>query len=128
MPRSIAASGERLTVEWAVDGRGRMPALEYFQTLKKAERLRIITLFKRLADFGEISSREHFKNLGREGERLWELKRHQLRFLGDFRSGNRFIVAHGLRKKRDDLDPADIARAKRILEEHDQREAQEARK
>ncbi|MFL6196294.1 MAG: type II toxin-antitoxin system RelE/ParE family toxin [Thermoanaerobaculia bacterium] len=128
MPRLIAVTGDRLTVEWAVDSRGRTPALDYFQTLEKAERLRIIVLFKRLADHGEISSREHFKNLGKEGERLWEFKRHQLRFLGDFRSGNRFLVAHGLRKKRDDLGPADIARAKRILEEHDEREARESQK
>jgi hypothetical protein len=88
----------------------------------------MIGLFKRLADNGDIASREHFKSLGKKGEGLWEFKRFQLRFLGDFRPGGRFIVAHGLRKKRDDLDPADIARAKRILDEHDNREARESQK
>jgi Phage derived protein Gp49-like (DUF891) len=126
--KSLAVAGEKLTVEWAIDSRNRMPALEYFKTLEKEDRLRMVSLFKRLADHGEITSREHFKNLGKQGERLWEFKRHQLRFLGDYRPGNRFIVAHGLRKKRDDLDPADIERAKRILEEHDDREARERQK
>src|SRR4051794_40194305 len=99
-----------------------MPALEYFKTLCIQERLKIMALFKRLADKGDIASREHFKCLGKQGEGLWEFKHHQLRFLGDYRPGGRFIVAHGVRKKQDDLKPADIARAKRVLEEHDERE------
>lgn len=126
--KSLAVQGEKFAVEWAVDSRERMPALEYFKTLEKKERQKMITLFKRLADQGDIASREHFKSLGKQGEGLWEFKHHQLRFLGDFRPGGRFIVAHGLRKKQDDLDPADIARAKRFLDEHDEREARERQK
>jgi len=61
--------------------------------------------------------------LGKTGGGLWEFKRYQLRFLG-----GRFLVAHGLRKKKDDLDPADIARAKRTLEDNDKREACESQK
>jgi hypothetical protein len=119
---STAVKGARMTVEWAVDSRGRMPALEFFQSLPREDRQKVMALFKRLADAGDIASREHFKCLGRSGEGLWEFKRFQLRFLGDYRPGGRFVVAHGLIKKRDALAPADIQRAVRILAEHDQRE------
>lgn len=126
--RSIAVAGEKLTVEWAIDSRERSPALEYFKTLGREDRQKMIGLFKRLAENGDISSREHFKNLGKRGEGLWEFKRFQLRFLGDYRPGGRFVVAHGVLKKRDDLEPADIAKAKRILDEHDDREIRLSRK
>jgi hypothetical protein len=36
-------------------------------------------------------------------------------------SRGRFLVALGLRKKRDDLNDSDIKKAERILAEHDQR-------
>jgi hypothetical protein len=116
----VAVQGQRLTVEWARDSRGRLPALDFFQELSCKERQRILALFKRLADAGEIVNREQFKCLGRGGQNLWEFKRFQLRFLGDYRPGGRFVVAIGLRKKRDDLGVSAIARAARILAEHDE--------
>lgn len=81
----------------------------------------MLALFKRLAETGDIASREHFKCLGKRGSNLWEFKRFQLRFIGDYRPGGRFLVALGLRKKRDQLDDSDIKKAARILAEHDQR-------
>jgi hypothetical protein len=123
--RVVAVRGRRLTVEWAVDNRGRTPALEFFKSLSRADRQKVIALFKRLADAGDIASREHFKCLGRSGEGLWEFKRFQIRFLGDYRSGGRFLVAHRVVKKKDALDPEEIRRAVRILAEHDDRERQE---
>jgi hypothetical protein len=41
--------------------------------------------------------------------------------IGAFRAGKHFVVAHGVRKKKDDLDPVDIQIAARILKENDQR-------
>jgi hypothetical protein len=130
MPKAnpVAVKGPKVTVEWAVDDRGRMPALEFFKSLEKDDRLKVIALFKRLADTGEIASREHFKNLGRSGGGLWEFKRFQLRFLGDYRPGGRFVVAYGVRKKRDDLNPTDIEKAIRILAEQDEREKRAEKK
>jgi hypothetical protein len=125
--KPIAVDGQKLKVEWAVDSRERTPALEYFKKLGKKDRQKMISLFKRLADNGSIASRKHFKCLGEQGHGLWEFKDFQQRFLGDFRPGGRFIVAHGLKKQQDDLDPNDIARAKRILDEHDEREERKRR-
>jgi len=96
-----------------------MPALEFYKELSQKERQKILALFKRLADTGDIANREHFKCLGKSGDNLWEFKNFQLRFLGDYRPGSRFIVALGVRKKKDDHSEADIKKASRILAEHD---------
>lgn len=79
-------------------------------------------LFQRLADAGRIDNREKFKCLGNKGADLWEFKSFQLRFIGDFRRGGIFVVAHAVRKKSDDLSPSDIRTALRVLQEDDQRE------
>jgi len=122
----VAARGDWGTVEWAVDGRDSMPAREFYEDLDDKDKAKIQALFQRLAEHGEIRNREKFRQLGKkagpEGRDLWEFKSFQIRFLGDFRPGKRFVVAHGLRKKRDDLPKADIYRAVRILAEPDERE------
>lgn len=88
---TAAAKGAWGTVEWAVDSKGSMPAREFFVGLSDAEKARMLGLFKRLAEFGNLSNREKFKRLGEKagarGRDLWEFKDHQLRFIGDFRPG-----------------------------------------
>jgi hypothetical protein len=61
------------------------------------------------------------KSLGAQGFGLFEFKSFQVRFLGDFRPGKRFLLAHGVQKKKDELDLADVQTAVRILKENDQR-------
>lgn len=123
MVERIAAKGTWGTVEWALDARLRMPAQEFFLSLDQVDRDKILALFARLASFGRIDNRERFKALGSKGGNLFEFKSHQLRFLGDFRPGKRFLVAHGLRKKQDSLDPSDIQVALRVLAENDRAES-----
>ena len=109
-------------MEWATDGRGRFPAEEFFQSLSKGEQAQMLALFQRLADEWRIVNREHFKSLGGG---LWEFKKFQLRFLGGYRSGYRFLTAHGLRKKKDKHSPVDIETVRRILRENDEAEERE---
>ena len=76
-------------------------------------------LFERLAESGRIRHNEKFKKLDdRQGHAIWEFKSYQLRFLGAFAPGRRFLVAHGVRKKKNNLRSADLDRAARILTEH----------
>ena len=124
----VAVLGSKLRIEWAADARKKFWALEFFQELTKEDQQRVVALFKRLSDHGDIASREHFKCLGKKGKSLWEFKRFQIRFLGDYRPGGRFLVAHGVRKKKNELDDSDIEKAVRILAEHDERERIEAEK
>ena len=85
-----------------------------------------MALFRRFAEEGKIFDRTKFKKLGQKakgkGAELWEFKSGQDRFLGDFRPEGRFVIAHALRKKGDNLPEPDIEKAVRILEENDLRE------
>ena len=122
----IAADGKWGRVEWATDRNGNMPARSYYLDLTDNDKAKILALFQRLADQGFIQNREKFKKLGSKakgkGSEFWEFKSFQHRFLGDFRQNRRFIIAHALQKKSDNLPTSDIARAVRILQENDQRE------
>ena len=115
----MAARGSWGTVEWATAANGQEPGLAFFATLDVADQGKVIALFQRLAETGRISNIEKFKNLGEKGLGLFEFKSFQIRFIGDFRPGKRFMVALGLRKKKDDLDRSDIGVAARIMAEHD---------
>ena len=81
-------------------------------------------LFERLADRGQITNKTQFKKLEtRKGHAIWEFKRHQIRLLGRF-AGKQFLVAHGLKKKRDKHGAADLDRTARTLTEHVARHGQ----
>ena len=101
-----------------------MPAREFFEDLSPEDQAKILALFNRLAQTGRISNYENFHQLGPrapgEARSLWEFKKFQLRFIGAYRPGRRFVVAHGLRKKGDDLKQSDIEKAFRIMQEHDE--------
>ncbi len=87
----------------------------------------MLALFHRLAETGRINNREQFRNLGqrggKRGSELWEFKKFQDRFLGDFRPGHRFLIAAYEQKKKDRLDPDVVNRAIRIMKESDDYEA-----
>lgn len=79
-------------------------------------------LFQRFAETGWIKTKERFRNLGKvNGQRLWEFKSHQLRFLGALGS-REFVVAHAFKKKQDRHRQTDLERAARVLVEHSERE------
>ncbi len=125
-PVHIVSRGAWGAVEWAIDSKGEMPAREFYLDLTAPDKAKVNTLFGRLAEFGKIRGHEKFKQLGAkagpQAKGLWEFKSFQIRFIGDFRRGKRFITAYGTRKKKDDLRRAEIDKALRILTEHDARE------
>ena len=78
-------------------------------------------MFNTLAEVGWIKNRERFKKLEtRRGWTLWEFKSFQIRFIGAFAPGipRTFLIALGLKKKRDRHRVRDLDRAVKILEEH----------
>lgn len=116
-----AASGQWGTVVWAVETSGKTLACDFFNSLEPKERAKVQALFNRLAVSGQVRTRERFKKLEtRNGWALWEFKSFQLRFIGAFSPGTRgeFVVAHGLRKKKDRHNPSDLDRAVGILNSH----------
>jgi hypothetical protein len=121
------AKGTWGTVEWARAASGQEPAYSFFLALDAAYQAKVLALFQMLAETGRIQNREKFKSLGEQGQGLFEFKSFQIRFIGDFRPGKRFVVAHGVQKKKDELDKSDIQAAVRIMQESDQRDAKERR-
>jgi len=122
----VAAKGSWGTVEWALDSRGRMPARVFFEGLEDEDKAKLFALFGLLAETGRINNREKFRALGDSGPKkyahLKEFKSFQLRFVGDFRPGGRFLIAEGLWKQTDKHKSSDLDRALRILEENDLKE------
>lgn len=122
----IAAKGAWGTVEWAIDLKGEMPAREYYLKLPNPDKAKVNTMFQYIANSGFIKNREKFRQLGvkagTKARGFWEFKSFQVRFIGDFRPGGRFIIAIGTTKKKDKLSQDEIEKAIRILSEHDARE------
>lgn len=116
----IAYRGAAFVLEWVRDAQNAMPGRDFFFAQEESVRAKALALFRWLGDRGRISNREKFKCLGSEGRNLWEFKpTKQLRIIGDFRPGRRFLLAWGCIKKKGDLDPGDIAKAERLLKERD---------
>lgn len=107
--------GEKFTIEWALDGNGTARGLEYFQQLRTKDQVKVTALLKRLADHGAITNREKFKKLD---DGLFEFKSYQVRLLGDFRPGGRFLIAYGVTKKDDRHKNKDLRIAREILANH----------
>ena len=90
-----------MTVEWARDARGRLPAKEFYDVLDDTDKAKLLVLFKRMADTGKISNQEKFKKLTNiRRTALYEFKSFQLRVIGGFVPGSKFLLALGVRKKR----------------------------
>lgn len=125
MPVDPVARGSWGTVEWAVDAAGKAPGRDFFSGLQSSDAAKMQALFNRLAEHGKIANNQKFKKLGdMQGTALWEFKSFQLRFLGAFAPGGRFLLADGLRKKKDAHSRGHLERAARILNEHRQAEEQ----
>ena len=112
----VICSGRKCNVEWALDASGRMPAQEYYSELTENEQAKFLAVAKRLAE-GETLNLEKFRKL--KGLSLFEIKFGPHRFLGDFRRGGRFLIAHGARKPGPKLHASDFKIAERIMAEND---------
>jgi hypothetical protein len=117
--------GRKRTIEWAIRADGSCPAREFFNGLRRSDQIGLAKSFERLGDDGYIRSKEHFKQI--EGTDLHEFKRFQIRIIGAWRLGGRFLMAHGIDdKKQDKLKRSDIDKAYKILAENDAMERKES--
>lgn len=106
----IAYSGKEFIIEWYYDSRGRSAALDYYNSLTVQERLRVLYLFKRMGDSGEIKDRTKFNY---EGDHIYAFKPKPERFLCFFYIGDKIIVTNGFRKKQQKLPKNEKDRAER---------------
>jgi len=118
---NVAAKGAWGRVIWAQEG----SAKKFFDGQSKPDRAKLGALFSYIAGLGTLFRHpQKFKKVGmahapgehpHQAHAIYEFKSFQLRFLGEFRPNREFVIAHGLRKKKDDLDDADLSRTAVIL-------------
>ena len=100
-----------------------MPAKEFIEGLSERDQRKILALFRRMADKGNVPNTEQFKLV--EGK-IFEFKKQQIRVFC-FRKDDRWLLTNGYKKKRDKLDRSEIDRAQRVMREHVKREKREPR-
>jgi hypothetical protein len=122
MNENILCTGRKIRIEFAIRANGTMPAKEFYDdNLSESERRKLNPPIQRLADDGRVANEERFKKV--EGtDELWEFKLHQVRIPGFYLPGGRFVLTHGLRKKKDRLSMSEIKIAQAIRNEHITRE------
>lgn len=120
MSRPIACRGAKFTIAFAVEKSGRVPGLEFFESLPVLEQAKLMRLFELVADLGRSRNPEKFGDLG---EGLFEFKSHLVRmpFVYHKRQRALIVVTHGFFKKKRRTPHTEIERARRILAEDDNR-------
>jgi len=96
----VAYEGEAYTIEWYFDDKNCSDALEYYNSLNKAERIQLLKLLKRMGDNGEIKDKTKFRN---EGDKIYAFKPQPERFLCFFYEGKKIVITNGFRKKQPKL-------------------------
>lgn len=95
-----AYEGKEYTVEWYYDSRRKSAAFEYYETLSVQEKVKVLRLFKRIGDAGEIKNTTKFNY---EGNQIYAFKPQPDRFLCFFFEGNKIIVTNAFHKKQQRL-------------------------
>jgi hypothetical protein len=96
----IAYRGKRFVLEWYHDRRYRSPSLDYFNALTVDEKVKVLQLFKRMGDVGEIHDKTKFNY---EGDHIYAFKPNADRFLCFFFKGKKIVITNAFRKKQPKL-------------------------
>jgi len=117
-PEYIAFEGDKFTVEWYFDQKGKSISLEYLESLTEQEQAKLFQLIKLIGDRGTIVNKTKFRN---EGDKIYAFKPQPHRFLCFFFEGRKVIVTNGFHKKSDKLPPNEKERALKIKQDYETR-------
>lgn len=98
----IAWQASEFTIEWYFTTKGESPALEYFESLTKNRKKKLMSLFITITSLGKIFNKEKFRN---EGDQIYAFKAAPDRFLCFFFTGAKIIVTNAYEKKTDKMPP-----------------------
>ena len=96
----VIYSGEKFTLEWYFDIKGKSVAYDYFINIDKEQRRKFLSLAKRMGDSGKIFDKTKFMY---EGDEIYAFKPQPDRFLSFFTYGKKIIVTNGFTKKTDKI-------------------------
>jgi len=91
------------------------PAADFIEGLSAGDKAKLKALFGRFAEHGYITNREKFKKVADD---VFEFKSFQIRMFC-YLKNRQVVITHGVKKKRDDLSPADIDRVRRFRNEYE---------
>lgn len=84
----------------------------FIENLPSSDEKKVVALLKKAASHWPINNRQKFKLLE---DGIFEFKSYQIRIFCFLHTGNLVILTHGRSdKKKNDLDPEDLRRAKRL--------------
>jgi hypothetical protein len=92
----IAYVGNKFTVEWYYYRRSRSQSFLYYKKLTIKERARLLSLFKRMGDVGELKDKTKFNY---EGDKIYTFKVRPNRFLCFFFENKRIVITNAFKKK-----------------------------
>lgn len=114
----VAYPGNKFTIEWYFDRRGKSTALEYFQDLPIERKKKLFSLLRLLGDLGKIANKEKFRY---EGNKIYALKPSPDRFLCFFFDGARVIITNAYEKKTAKIPAREKDRALKVKNDYTKR-------
>ena len=96
MKEFIAFEGEKFTIEWYYDQKGKSQPLEFFNELNQKEQDKLFMLLRRMGEIGKIFDKTKFRN---EGDKIFAFKPQPNRFLSFIVQGRKIIITNGFTKK-----------------------------
>lgn len=114
----IAYEGDKFTIEWYFDDRGKSRGLEYFNELTDERKRKMIHLFWLVGDFGGIQNEEKFRY---EGDKIYAFKAALDRFLCFFFDGAKVIIVSAYEKKMTKMPVREKTRAMRAKKDYEER-------
>jgi len=112
----IAFEGEKFTIEWYFNAKGKSIALEYLESLSDEDQIKLFELIKLIGNVGIIKNKTKFRN---EGDKIYAFKPQPHRFLCFFFEGKRIILTNGFHKKTDKLPKNEKERALKIKADYE---------
>ena len=114
----IAYKGRAYTIEWYFTEKGDSPALDYYNDLRKDQRIKLLYLLKRMGDIGKTNDTTKFHN---EGDKIFAFKPKPNRFLCFFESQGKIIITNAFCKKQQKLPKNEKERALAYKESYEKR-------
>lgn len=96
----IAYEGEKFTIEWYYSPDGKSQALDYYVSLDRCQRMKVLYLLKLMGDLGKINDITKFRN---EGDQIYAFKPKPDRFLCFFACKGKIIITNAFCKKQHKL-------------------------
>lgn len=106
----IFYQGEKFQIEFYFDGRGEIPAKQYYDSASRSVRLKFLALVKRMAEHGKIYDETKFRIVDKN-KKIYEFKPKAERFFNFFCKGKKIIITNAYPKKGQKVNQQELDRA-----------------